>query len=455
MANVDLFRESALKNVTSPDQLDRLMQVTRPRGWIALGALGAILLITIGWGFYGAIPTRIGGGGILLETGGGILDVQARAGGRLIAVLVRPGDRVEAGQIVARIDQRDIALNLSQAKVFATELRGQRDQTASYYEKYLREQEQNLRTQARDLRQQARDAERNYQTQRAAIETRSRDAVERLRALQELLKAEQELQQQGYISKLQVQEMQERVEAAREAVSKARADLEQLDTSTRESIAKVQTDSRQLDIKLLELQNQRTQALDGFALKLVEAEQKVRQLGQDLDEAGVVQAPLAGIVTELLAAPNTIVAERAPIVKLETGTQGLQGVIYVGAGTGKEITVGTRVEITPATVKKEEWGSIVGRVRAVGELPATSSGMMAVLADQDLVRTFTASGPQLTVNVELDRDPAARSGYRWTSKRGPEIKLTSGTLATAQIVVREQPPITLVLPFLKKFFGLS
>jgi HlyD family secretion protein len=450
-----LFRQEAIKKVSSPEQLDRLMQVTRLRGWIGLATFAAVLLGAILWGIYGAIPTRVAGSGIILEHGGGIVDVQAKGGGRLVAVLVRPGDRVEQGQPIARVDQRDLALSLGQARALATELKAQRDQTAQYYGVYLREQEQNVRDQARNLQTQARDAEENLRTQRRAIETRERDARARLRALEDLLAAEEQLLREGFISKIQVEDMRERVQAAREEVTRARADLAQIDGTTRAQLGKIQTDRQALEIKLLELQNQRTQNLDAYALKLVEANQKVRQLAEDLEETATVTSPAAGTVLDQTAAVGTIVGDRAPIVRIETGGRRLDAVVYVPATTGKEIKPGLRVELTPATVKKEEWGAMLGRVRAVAQFATTTAGMMAVLDNADLVRTFLAAGPLLSVTVELDTDPQAPSGFRWTSNRGPDVRVTPGTLATAQLIVREQPPITLVIPFLKKFFGIS
>jgi len=167
-----------------------------------------------------------------------------------------------------------------------------------------------------------------------------------------------------------------------------------------------------------------------------------------------VTSPESGVVLDQMAAVGTFVPDRAAIVRIETGRRRLDAILYVPASTGKEIKPGMKVELTPATVKREEWGSMLGRVRSVGEFAATPGGLMAILDNQDLVKTFLAAGPQLSVTVELDTDPQAPSGFRWTSKRGPDIKVTPGTLATAQLIVREQPPITLVVPFLKKFFGI-
>jgi HlyD family secretion protein len=449
-----LFRQEAIKKVSSPEQLDRLMQVTRRRGWIALATLAAVLVGAIAWGIYGAIPTRVAGSGIILEHGGGVVDVQSRGAGRLVAVLVRPGDRVEKGQPIARVDQRDLALSLGQARAFAGELKTQSDQTAQYYVTYLKEQERNLREQARHLQTQARDAEENLRAQRRAIETRERDAQARLKALQDLYTAEEQLLKEGFISKIQVEDMRERLQAAREEVGRARADLVQIDGTTRAQLGRIQTDRQALDIKLLELQNQRTQSLDVYRLKLVEADQKVRQLAHDLEETSTVVSPAEGTVLDLTAAVGTIIGERAPIARIETGDKRLEAVVYVPATTGKEIRPGLRVELTPATVKKEEWGAMLGQVRSVAEFPSTAAGMMAILDNEDLVKTFLAAGPLLSVTVHLDRDPQAPSGFRWTSNRGPDLKVTSGTLATAQLIVREQPPIVLVIPFLKKFFGI-
>jgi len=456
-ANMDpgIYRDEAIKGISSPDQLDRLMHVTRPRGWIALGALGAVLAAALGWGIWGAVPTRVAGSGILISQGGGIVEIQAKSPGQLTEVLVKPGDKVEVGQAIAKVGRPDLALSYGQAQVVATELRSQRDQASRYYEGYLREQEANLRAQAKNFEAQARDTEENVKAKRHALEVRQKDSRDRFKTLETLLKTEEQLEKEGFLSTVQVEEMRERVQSTREDISKNQADLAQLDTSTKEQLAKLKSDTQQLEIKLLELKNQRVQSLDQYALKLVDAEQKVRQLAQDLQEGNTVVSARAGVVVEQVTTVGTFVPAGAPIVRVETGEQQLEAVIYVPAGIGKEVKVGLPAEVSPATVKKEEWGYIVGTVRAVGELAVSPAGMQAVLDNPDLVKSFAASGPLLALNVSLRIDKRTKSGFRWSSKGGPDIKVTPGTLASAQVIVREQPPITLVIPALKKFFGLD
>ncbi len=106
-----LFRQSALDKLASPERLDELMKVTSPMGWAALAALGVAILVGVVWGFTGKITTRVDGRGILLR-GGAVRDVTSSAEGRLVSVDVGVGDIVKADQVLARIEQPDLALRL-------------------------------------------------------------------------------------------------------------------------------------------------------------------------------------------------------------------------------------------------------------------------------------------------------------------------------------------------------
>ncbi|HEX8363287.1 MAG TPA: hypothetical protein VF613_24420, partial [Longimicrobium sp.] len=95
-----IFRKVALDRLSSPEQLDQVMRVTRPGGWIALAAIGALLLTALVWGIAGTISDKVSGQGILVKSGG-VLEVVATTPGRVTDVSVSPGDEVTAGQVVA------------------------------------------------------------------------------------------------------------------------------------------------------------------------------------------------------------------------------------------------------------------------------------------------------------------------------------------------------------------
>lgn len=98
-----LFREVSLEKLSSPEQLDELINVTSPRAWFALIAISCILISAIVWGFLGSIPTKITGHGILLNNGG-VTSVQHHTSGQVIDVRFKLGDLVKKGDVLARIE---------------------------------------------------------------------------------------------------------------------------------------------------------------------------------------------------------------------------------------------------------------------------------------------------------------------------------------------------------------
>jgi hypothetical protein len=56
-----LFRKAALEKLSSPEELDQLMQVTTPKGWLALIALICFLVAATVIGIFSLIPVRIEG----------------------------------------------------------------------------------------------------------------------------------------------------------------------------------------------------------------------------------------------------------------------------------------------------------------------------------------------------------------------------------------------------------
>jgi HlyD family secretion protein len=123
--------------------------------------------------------------------------------------------------------------------------------------------------------------------------------------------------------------------------------------------------------------------------------------------------------------------------------------LYVPPDQGKKIAPGMAVRIEPATIKKEEFGTLVGHVLTISEFPISAEGMMATLQNSQLVTQFSARGSPYTARIGLVPDAASPSGYVWTSGKGPQVQLSGGTTATAEITVREQAPISLVLPLLR------
>jgi HlyD family secretion protein len=77
---LDAFRKKALERLSSPEDLDRLVRVTRPRTWIALGGLLLVIAAVLLWATLTHITTTASGVGFVLPEGGLIEASAARPG---------------------------------------------------------------------------------------------------------------------------------------------------------------------------------------------------------------------------------------------------------------------------------------------------------------------------------------------------------------------------------------
>ena len=69
MSSEQLFRNSALERLSSPEQLDRLVVITDPMGWLSLGTIALLVASALAWGMFGSIPYKVNGQGMLISEG--------------------------------------------------------------------------------------------------------------------------------------------------------------------------------------------------------------------------------------------------------------------------------------------------------------------------------------------------------------------------------------------------
>jgi len=134
--------------------------------------------------------------------------------------------------------------------------------------------------------------------------------------------------------------------------------------------------------------------------------------------------------------------------------QGLQAIVYAPPVARQHVGAGMAAHISPATAPPEEFGFIHGTVTAVSEVPATADAMTRVLEDPALVRTLSAGGPPFAVFVGLQPNPQAPGRYLWSTANGNGVTVTSGTRCDVTITVREQRPVELILPTIRRYLGV-
>lgn len=411
----EIFRSVALERLSSPEQLDQLLQVTTPRGWIALGALGALLATAVAWGVVGSIPERIHGQGILIRSGG-VLEVESPGSGRVADVAVRVGDVIAEGQVVARIAQQELVDRIRQARAQVAE----RDAEARRLALFGARDEQ---LQAAHLAQ-----------QRASLQQSIGAAEAALRALHEKVQNEERLVAEGLITRQTLLATVQQYEAVREKVRASRGEL------------------LQLNVRELQVRNDRQRGEQEQQARLLEARRELARLENELRTTSEVTSPYTGRVLEIMTEQGSIVDRGRAILTVDlTGkaVKNLEAVVYIPSVHGKKVKPGMEIQISPSTVRKEEFGYLLGRVTYVSDFPVTPQGMLRVLKNEQLVTALSGTDAPYEVHADLLPDARSVSTYRWSSSGGPPIRVQSGTLAAAAIVVERRRPIMLVVPQLR------
>ena len=108
-----IFRKESLERLSSPEQLDQLMQVVSPRSWLPLASLGILIGLALLWSVLARIPITAVGKGLFVRS--------AASSGKLVGLTyfnpeevgqIQPGMRMlllpnraggEMGGVMARV----------------------------------------------------------------------------------------------------------------------------------------------------------------------------------------------------------------------------------------------------------------------------------------------------------------------------------------------------------------
>lgn len=410
-----------MAEVLGPDPIDQMMTVTRPAGWIQLAALGVLILGAVIWSALVDVPLKIKSRGVLLNEQG-LVEITTAARGRIVEMDVNPGDVVRKGDLIAVESQPDAE----------SQLAIRRSQLAE-----AESHERSLSAFSGEL----------AQAQTAAAATRVRAARERI----ELLRVrERELSARA--SNLAA--LSAKGFGSQELLLRNAAEL----SSVRETLANAQAEANLAlsDETVQSVQRQRDLATTRSDIARLKAELA------ELQQRGVadreVRSPYTGRVTELRYGVGEFIESGTPVASLaqsidhtEHREGALRAIAFVPAEQGKEIKRGMRVDIAPSGVKSNEYGFIVGKVVDVGVAPASTAGMMRVLKNDQLVHKLSEQGAPFKITVALETAPTF-SGYRWTSSKGPQAYIESGSPMEAQFVTRKQRLLGLVIPPLARLF---
>ena len=100
--NKEIFNEEAISRLRSPEQLDSVITVTQPVAWMTLFTLCFLIASIALWSVFGVMSVSVQGVGMILDSAG-VVNVCHDVGGKISEILVKPGNRVRKGDVVAKL----------------------------------------------------------------------------------------------------------------------------------------------------------------------------------------------------------------------------------------------------------------------------------------------------------------------------------------------------------------
>ncbi|MFN7916631.1 MAG: hypothetical protein U0Q55_14915 [Vicinamibacterales bacterium] len=388
-----LFRKATIDKVSSPEQLDLMMRVTSPVGWLALTAMAAMITAVGVWSVMGTIPDLVDAQGTLFR-GERRYDIKATMSGSLTALDVRAGSTVQAGQVIAKITRVQAS---DEGKAAADETR----------RAALEQIQANQITIAKNVA-----AAERYQAQ---IDTLQKQYDLQKQLVDQGIKAPKDL--------LSLQQQMDSLRSSKENLLSENVSLRARSASTAASNkVSMASESSSTEVKSTE------------SGRVVEV---IKSTGDKVNEGEAL------IRIERLAADTT-----------DFCGGDVHALVYVPVTNGVKVKQGQFVRVSPAGIPKEEFGFILGKVEWVASYPASTADMSEKLKNDQLVKQFMGAGPVVETRICLEKNPSnPQNGFRWSSSGGPPQAIETGP-CTVSMVVDERKPYTYVIPKVRKAIGI-
>ena len=409
-----IFRDKAIEHMSSPEQLDQLLQVVNRKSWIPVATLAGLMLIALLWSIFGQIPVTVEGVGILVHPRQ-IVSFQLPASGQVVELNVKIGDFVRKGQALGRINQPALQQTLDQERVRLAELRERNSKIVP-----LRDERTELERQANErertvLEQRIQSTLRAAELQKTKNETyfkKQRESLDQFRSAKQALnenfknryEAYETLRKDGLVSAEAVLNVRQsyinnEVEIANLELQIRDGELQQLKADEAyqqqmDLVDNLQTQLRDLEIKAKQINQQHLETASDTELQIQEIERTIARYQEDLKTKSQILSEYTGRILEVTASVGQIVSagQRLGAIETEDPNGRLLAVAYFQVADGKKVEPGMDVRVTPATVERERYGSIIGKVVTVSAFPVTTDAVTNVVGNAEVAQSLANGG---------------------------------------------------------------
>jgi hemolysin D len=397
-----------------PVLLNKTQRVSTALVWTAVGGTAAAIL----WAVIAPLPQTIAVQG-KLQPGSSVREIEAPAPGVVAAVLVKDGERVQAGQPLLRFDQSDAMSKLTAA----TEIRNRLANEITVYRAILGEIPPSGLT-ANQLQQLASQSQAVSGRNSAAQEdlAKSRERLSGLRTslvtARDIADRYRTLAAQGATSQVQFLDAQAKVDELETLISTEEKEIARLSANLSATTGGNESDLRS---------------------KIEENLRQIAELDKQIKEARLLiaynqlKAPAAGLVFDITVKAGSVVRERSekPLLKV-VPQDNLQAKVYLPNDAVGFVKAGQQADISLDSYEAADYGRLPAKVLRVGSDALTPEEQVRVLGTE-------SSGLYFPAVLEL------RQQYLQVGRR--RVALQSGMSLTADIYLRNRRFISVLTSF--------
>jgi HlyD family secretion protein len=368
-----------------------------------------LIIIAIACSLLIHIPIKVSGPAVIWSDEG-VLQVTADHPGTITEIMVNIGDRVECNQTIAKLDQ----------KMF-------RDKLISTQEKLdaLRANIVDIVTLQNKDKSERAEIEDNASEARQDLGNLKRITMNRLRKRKDDLAI---LHKDGLIQFDQYNLLTDQIEKTEESlIQEKRMAL----TEQKEEQRKKITEERELLQKKLEAR---------------QLESEVSLLDKQIDEQGELKSHISGRVVEITSSVGDFLSPGSPVILVQPDSSDdkMTFVVFISSEQVKPVKKSMDTELQLSAFPSTKYGKLMAKVKGISPMPLSSSGLMKVLRNDQLVQRITEAGSPFMVNVDIVRDKQGK--FKWSSKSDGERELQVGMVGQGSIITREERLIWLLLP---------
>jgi HlyD family secretion protein len=410
----DLYRKQAIEAHFSSEHYQSPIRIITPRSWLFLIAIFVIFLGSLFWLFFGTVTTQVTGSGLIFSKNAKIVTVLSPEGdGYIEKISAFHGMKIKKGEKIADISYPTLGTEILEQRQFI-------DQET---------QKLNALQKQADLaiKQYFENTDKSIQSIQEVLTT----AIKKRDYISEQLAVQKEALKKGIVSRLLV------------------ADYQVAFYNVENEIGNSQT-------QLVKLKQEKNDYAESWTVKIRAVEQKLRDLTFELQKKidknraiKTITSPIDGIIFTNYIKVGGYVTKQEKVADIINFSSDFELIAFVTAQVAKKIQVGMSAKVFPKHIRAIEYGGIKGQVYFVGELPINQKTIETFFENPDLANNFLKQGPLIEVRIRFLPSNLTISGYEWTSSVGAPEKISIGSLADVEIIVKKEKPIAILVPTLQ------